>query len=53
MDAADRAAPDERKDLLEMAEAWLALAHGKDATGTKNASFGHRPLFWPKADIGR
>ena len=26
LDAAERAPPDERKDLLEMARAWLALA---------------------------
>ena len=37
LDAAERAPPDEREDLLEMAKAWLALAHDANATGTTGA----------------
>ena len=44
LDAAERAPPDEREDLLEIAEAWLALARDADATGTNGALKVLRPI---------
>jgi hypothetical protein len=35
VDTAKHAPPDERKDLLEMAQAWLALARDTDASDMK------------------
>jgi hypothetical protein len=38
LDAAELAPPDERKELLEMAQAWLAIAREAIATDMANGS---------------